>query len=471
MRMPTAALVSALLALPQSGCQAPPPAQGARPNIILIVSDDHAYHAVSANGSQINQTPHLDLLAAQGMRFDRAFVTDSLCGPSRACIMTGKYGHKNGYMVNEGKFDGSQWTMPKELQRAGYATAAIGKWHLGSTPTGFDYHDVLPGQGVYNDPAFLTMGQRQKTKGYVTDIITDKAIAWLQQRPQDKPFFMFVGHKAPHRPWVPDAEHQAMFKDRVIPEPATLFDDYATRTDAAREATMRVSRDLTKTDVKMDPPDGLSGDELTRWYYQRYQQDYLACVQSLDDNVGRLVKWLDQHGLGDDTMVIYTSDNGFFLGDHGWYDKRFMYEESLRVPLLVRWPPVVPAGRTCTQMVCNADFAPTFLAAAGAGIPADVQGESMLPLLTDPAAMGWRQSFYYHYYEYPRPHSVRPHYGVRTVTHKLIWFPDQKQGELFDLVADPHELKNLYGDPAAAAVQRQLEAELQRQRQLLGDEG
>jgi arylsulfatase A-like enzyme len=462
-----------LVALLAVGCAAPAPVHGParRPNILLIVADDHAFHALSCYGSQVNRTPHLDRIAAQGMRFDRAFVTDSLCGPSRACILTGKYGNRNGYRGNAGEFDGSQWTMPKALQQAGYATAAIGKWHLGSTPTGFDHHDVLPDQGVYVDPAFLTMGQATRTKGYVTDIVTDKAIAWLDQRPKDKPFFLFLGHKAPHRPWVPDAAHAAQFKDRVIPEPATLFDDYSSRSDAAREATMRVSRDLTKTDVKAEPPAELRGDALTRWYYQRYQQDYLACVQSLDDNVGRLLDWLDQHGLADDTMVVYTSDNGFFLGDHGYYDKRFMYEESLRVPLLVRWPHTVPAGSSCAQMVANVDFAPTFLAAAGVPIPADVQGDDMGPLLAGQSAPTWRQSFYYHYHEYPADHRVHPHVGVRTATHKLIWFTDLQQGELYDLTQDPHEMHNRWDDPVCAPLRAQLQAELQRLQQRLGDQG
>ncbi|GAB4154664.1 MAG: sulfatase [Planctomycetota bacterium] len=467
MRLVTFAALCFLVA--PSACSVPRDSPAPRPNIVLIVADDHAYHALSCYGGRVNRTPNLDRIAASGMRFDRAFVTDSLCGPSRACIMTGKYGHVNGYKVHSGSFDASQWTMPKELQRSGYATAAIGKWHLGSAPTGFDHHDVLPGQGVYRNPAFLSMGPRTRTEGYVTDIITDKAIAWLSDRPKDRPFFLFVGHKAPHRPWVPDEKHAANFAGLEIPEPETLFDDYATRQDPIREAKMRVAEDLTKTDVKADPPPGLSGDHLTRWYYRRYMQDYLACVQSVDDNVGRLIDWLDQHGLGENTMVVYTSDNGFFLGDHGFYDKRFMYEESMRVPLLIRWPGHVAPGSSCSELVTNADLAPTFLAAAGAEIPAEVQGSDLGPLLAG-CAEGWRDSIYYRYYEYPRPHRVRPHYGVRTRTHKLIYYPDLCVGELFDLERDPKELRNLYGDPGSAEPQRTLERELERLQRRLGDE-
>lgn len=442
----------------------------ARPmNILLIIADDHAAHALSCYGSVINRTPNLDALAAQGMRLDAAFVTNSLCGPSRACILTGTYAHQNGFKQNEDQFDGGQWHFAKELQQRGYTTAWVGKWHLETAPTGFTWHDILPGHGIYVDSPFLVMGERTPSKGYVTDVITDKAIAWLERQPVEKPFCLVVGHKAPHRSWVPDAAHQKEFAGQVIPEPATLFDDYATRGPAAAEATMRVSRDLSKDDVKGTPPAELSGDALTRWYYQRYMQDYLACVQSLDENVGRLMSWLDSHGHRDDTLVVYTSDNGFFLGDHGYYDKRFAYEESLRVPMLVRWPSVTTKGTSSNALALNLDLTATILDAACAHIPESVQGKSLKPVLLGAPPANWRQSIYYHYYEYPDPHRVHPHLAVRTQTHKLLWFPTLAVFELYDLRKDPHELNNLAGKKDHAEVEHQLRAELERLRQQFAD--
>jgi arylsulfatase A-like enzyme len=464
------ALLSLLLAL---GCASKQPTAAAavrKPlNIVYIVSDDHAAHALSCYGSAINRTPNLDALASQGIRLDRAFVTNSLCGPSRACILTGKYSHVHGFMENDKKFDGSQWNFAKELQHNGYSTAWIGKWHLESEPQGFDWHDILPGHGVYVDSPFLVMGKRTPSKGYVTDVITDKALSWLDRAPKDKPFCLVVGHKAPHRTWIPDEEHRTQFADRTIPEAATLLDDYATRSPAAAEASMRVSRDLSKDDVKGEPPASLEGDAKTRWYYQRYMQDYLACVQSLDDNVGRLLAWLDAHGHRDDTLIVYTSDNGFFLGDHGWYDKRFAYEESLRVPMLIRWPGVTTAGSHSDAMALNIDLAATALDAAGLTTNEPVQGKSLRPIAAGTTPADWRQSIYYHYYEYPGPHHVQPHVAVRTATHKLIWFPKIEAFELFDLVHDPRELRNLAGAPEAAAVERDLRAQLEALRQQFGD--
>ena len=424
---------------------------------------------MSCYGSTLNRTPNLDALAAQGMRLDRAFVTNSLCGPSRACILTGKYSHVHGFLENDKKFDGSQWNFAKDLQRNGYATAWVGKWHLESEPQGFDWHDILPGHGIYVDSPFLVMGKSTPSKGYVTDVITDKAIDWLQRVRTDQPFCLVVGHKAPHRSWVPDQAHQTEFASRTIPEAPTLLDDYATRSAAAAEARMRVSSDLTKTDVKGDPPVGLQGDARTRWYYQRYMQDYLACVQSLDDNVGRLLAWLDAHGHRDDTLIVYTSDNGFFLGDHGFYDKRFAYEESLRVPMLIRWPGVTPAGSHSDAMALNIDLAATALDAAGLPAPAAVQGRSLRAVATGTPPRDWRQSIYYHYYEYPEPHHVQPHLAVRTATHKLIWFPQIAAFELYDLVHDPRELRNLAGLPEAAAIEQDLRRQLEALRQQFGD--
>jgi arylsulfatase A-like enzyme len=471
-------------------------ASATRPNILFIMSDDHAAHAISAYGSLVNRTPQLDRLAQDGMRFGHCFAVNSICTPSRATILTGKYSHLNGVPVFN-RFDGSQPTVAKYLQAAGYYTGMIGKWHLGSDPTGFDQWMVLPGQGVYFDPEFLVPEGRKVIRGYATDIITDLAIDFLSHRPQDKPFFLMCHHKAPHRPWEPDPKHQAQFAGLTIPEPATLRDDYSTRTDALHENRQRVFYDLTRRDLKLVPPaelhgsardqwldtkptevqlvrDGttnlLTGEGLNRWKYQRYMQDYLACIQSIDDNVGRLLDWLDAHGLRDNTLVIYSSDQGFFLGDHGLYDKRFMYEPSIKMPFLVRWPGVTKPGSVQDALAINADFAPTFLEAAGLPIPADMQGRSLVPLLKGERPAHWRTSFYYRYYHDPGHHNTRAHYGVRTETHKLIYYWKKDQWELFDLRSDPDELHNLYNDPAQQPIIAQLKAELYRLKKELKDD-
>lgn len=459
------AAVSMLAALP--GQQSDAVRQ--RPNIVLIVSDDHAAHAVSAYDDRLDRTPCLDRLATEGMRFDRALVSNSLCGPSRATILTGRYSHAHGFTRNEQRFDGSQWTLPQALQDAGYQTAVIGKWHLGSEPTGCDHWCVLPGQGRYVDPVFVTAAGRQAEDGYVTDRITDHALAWLAQRDPARPFFLWVGHKAPHREWTPPPDLAAQYRERTFAEPATLFDDWATRSAAGRDSAMSIARHLTRTDVKQDPPPDLAGDDLTRWYLQRYLQDYLACAQSMDRNVGRLLDWLAAHDLTRDTLVVYTSDNGFFLGDHGLYDKRFMYEESLRVPLLVRWPGVIAGGSTSAALVGNQDLAPTLLAAAGVPPPGDLHGRDLAPLWQPGEPPAWRTSFYYRYYEHLVVHGVPAHCGVRTATHKLIWFPSLAAFELFDLRADPHELRNLAGDAAHADLLAELQGELRRLQAELGD--
>jgi len=467
-----------------------------RPNILYIMSDDHAAHAISAYGSRINRTPNIDRLARQGMRLDRCFAVNSICTPSRACILTGKYSHINGVPVFN-RFDGAQPTVAKYLQAAGYHTGMIGKWHLGSDPTGFDHWCILPGQGVYHNPAFLTPDGRVVKNGYVSDIVTDLSLDFLKNRPKDKPFFLMCHHKAPHRNWEPDARHAKMYDDLEIPEPPTLRDDYATRTDAAREATMTVANDLTRRDLKLTPPQGLTAPDLQRWYaaepaevtidvdgqkktltgdallkwkYQRYIKDYLRCVASVDDNVGRLLDYLDKEGLADNTIVIYTSDQGFFLGDHGWYDKRFMYEESIKMPFLVRWPGVIPPGTTQPAIALNVDFAPTFMEAAGLPVPPDIQGRSLLPLLRGLRPPDWRTSMYYRYYHDPGDHNTRAHYGVRTETHKLLYFWKKNQWECYDLLKDPEELHNVYSDPAYAAVVAQLKQELYRLKKELKDE-
>jgi arylsulfatase A-like enzyme len=440
----------------------------ARPNILYIMADDHAAHAISAYGSKINKTPNIDRLAASGMRFTRCFVTNSICTPSRAAILTGKYSHINGVPVFN-RFDGSQPTLAKYLQAAGYHTGMIGKWHLGSDPTGFDYWNILPGQGVYNDPTLIDMGRRKKYLGYVTDVITDLSLKFLRDRPRDKPFFLMCHHKAPHRPWEPDAKHAREWENVQVPEPETFNDDYATRSDAAREATMRIERDLEPSDYKKPIPAGLSPAQVKKWKYQRYMRDYLACVASVDDNVGRLLDELDQSGLAENTIVIYTSDQGFFLGDHDWFDKRFMYEESLTMPFLVRWPGKIKPGSVNDGMILNVDFAPTLLDAASLPVPGDMQGRSFLPLVRGDRPRDWRTSMYYRYYHYPQDHRVQPHYGVRTDHYKLIYFNKINQWELFDLRADPHELKNLYLEPASREIVATLKAELYRLKKELRD--
>jgi arylsulfatase A-like enzyme len=485
------ALAAALLA---AGVAAAP---AARPNVVFVMSDDHAAHAISAYGSKVNETPHLDRLAREGMLFRNAFVTNSICTPSRAAILTGAYSHRNGVPVFN-RFDGSQTTVAKLLQAAGYHTGMIGKWHLGSDPTGFDRWEILPGQGVYDDPVLYTAtGEKTYSGRYATDVISDLGIDFIRERPRERPFFLMLHHKAPHREWTPDEKHRRMFETSAIPEPETLWDDYSTRTDALHENEQRVADDMTNRDLKLEPPAGLegaarqtwlgqkptevtltadgktttlTGKALARWKYRRYMQDYLACVQSIDDNMGRLLDFLRESGLERDTIVVYTSDQGFFLGDHGMYDKRFMYEESLRMPLLVRWPAVVRAGSRPEGMVLNVDFAPTFLEAAGVAVPEVMQGRSALPILRGEAPRDWRTSMYYRYYHDPGHHNTRAHYGVRTATHKLIYFWKKDQWELFDLRSDPAELRNLYGQPGQEAVTAELEETLARLRKELQDD-
>jgi arylsulfatase A-like enzyme len=446
-------------------------AEPARPNILYIMADDHAAHAISAYGSKLNKTPNIDRIAKDGMRFTNCFVTNSICTPSRATIITGKYSHMNGVPVFN-HIDGSQPTLPKYLQAAGYHTGMIGKWHLGSEPTGFAYWNILPGQGVYHDPVFITKDGKKKHPGYCTDIITDFALEFLKDRPKDKPFFLMCHHKAPHRPWDPDEKHKKMFENVQVPEPPpeTFNDDYATRSDAAREATMRIDRDLNARDLKEKPPEGLTGAALKKWKYQRYMRDYLACVASIDDNVGRVLDYLDKNGLAENTIVVYTSDQGFFLGEHNWFDKRFMYEESLRMPFLVRWPGKVKAGSVNAGMILNVDFAPMMMDAAGLKTPADMQGKSFLPLLKGEKPKDWRTSMYYRYYHYPMHHQVQPHYGLRTERYKLIFYNKITQWELFDLEKDPYELKNVYADPANADTVKKLKDEMYRLKKELKDE-
>lgn len=447
-----------------------------RPNIIFIMTDDHAAHAISAYGSKLIKTPNIDRLAKEGIKFDNCFVTNSICTPSRAAILTGKYAHINGVPVFN-HIDNTQPLLSKYMQQAGYYTGMIGKWHLGGNnpqqaeegkPAGFDYWNILPGQGAYFDPVMIENGQRKKYPGYTTDVITDLSLEFMQNRPQDKPFFLMYHHKAPHRNWQPDEKHRKQFENVEVPIPATFDDDYKGKSDASREATMHIDVDLNDSDLKMKPPAGLTGAALKKWKYQRYMRDYLACVASVDDNIGRVLEWLDKSGQAKNTIVIYTSDQGFFLGEHNFFDKRFMYEESLRMPFLMRWPGKIKAGSVSKGMILNVDFAPMMLDAAGAQVPADMQGRSFLPLLTGRVPKDWRTSMYYRYY-HPGHHNVAAHYGVRTQRYKLIFFNKLNQWELYDLKKDPREMNNVYTDPAYAKTVEELKQELQRLKKELKD--
>ncbi len=467
-----------------------------RPNIVLIFSDDHAFQAISAYGDlrQLIQTPNIDQIAKQGVRFDRCLVPNSICGPSRASVLTGKYSHLNGFYNNSNsRFDGSQTTFPKLLQAAGYQTALIGKWHLVSDPTGFDEWHILPGQGVYYNPPMIHNGKRVKHEGYTTDLITDFSVDWLKQRDKTRPFLLMTQHKAPHRDWQPALRHLGHDQDRIYPEPATLFDDYAGRSKAERDQQMTIATTMNDADLKLTPPKGLSpeqlkewnayyeprnaayraakpeGKDLVRWKYQRYMHDYLGTLKAVDESVGRVLKTLDDEGLAENTIVVYTSDQGFFLGEHGWFDKRWIFEESLRTPLLVRWPNVAKAGTTNRDIVSVIDFAETFLDAAGLPVPEEMQGRSLVPILKGETPKDWRTSFYYEYYEYPDPHRVRPHYGVVTDRHKLVRFhaTDVDEWELFDLQTDPQELLSIYNEPSQAKTVADLKQELERLRSAL----
>jgi arylsulfatase A-like enzyme len=491
----TAAFLAAAILLPSGVAAQAGPAS--RPNIIYIMTDDHAAHAIGAYGSRVNKTPHLDRLAREGALLTSVFATNSICTPSRAAILTGQYAHLNGVTMFN-RFDSSRTTVARLLQQGGYHTGMIGKWHLGSDPVGFDRWEILPGQGVYRDPVFYTAtGEKTYTGRYVTDVITDLALEFVESRPRDKPFFLMMHHKAPHRPWEPSDSHAAHFAAQRIPEPVTFWDSYATRTDALHENQQRVAADLTNRDLKLSPPPGLgaedlakwllikpdpvtivrdgksvtlTGEALVRWKYQRYMQDYLATVQSVDDSVGRVLELLDRTGLAQNTMVVYTSDQGFFLGDHGLFDKRFMYEESIRMPFLVRWPASITPGTTSNALALNIDFAPTFLEVAGLPISNDMQGRSLLAVLRGRTPSDWRTSMYYRYYHDPGDHNTRAHYGVRTSTHKLIYFWKKDQWELFDLANDPNEVHNLYGEAGQEVLTATLKAELARLKREVRDD-
>ena len=488
-------IITALITACNSGNQEQTPL---RPNIVFIMADDHAYQAISAYGGSLESfapTPNIDRLAEQGMRFNRCMVTNSLCGPSRATILSGKYSHLNGFIDNTfgSEFDFSQNTYAKELQNAGYKTAVIGKLHLGGTPTGFDYYDILPGQGRYYNPQFINQDGEYEMEGYTTDIITDKTINWLQSvKDSTQPFMVMMWHKAPHRSWEPGPDELGMYEDVTFPEPPTLFDDYSGDRKAAAlnnmtiASTMSLDRDLKMSDrprqglneeqlekwnavygpiyeqFKKDNP---TGKDLVRFKYQRYMRDYLACVAAVDKSVGRVLDYLKESGMDKNTIVIYSSDQGFYLGEHGWFDKRWMYRESLRTPLLISWPGVIKPGSVSDDMVSNLDFGETFINIAGAKVPEDMQGRSFLPILEGKTPSDWRKAHYYHYYEHPSEHNVMRHYGITTDKYKLIHFYyDMDEWELYDLEKDPMEMKNVYNDPAYDDVKADLHQQLEELR-------
>ncbi|HUW93319.1 MAG TPA: sulfatase [Bacteroidales bacterium] len=479
-----------------------------QPNIVFIMSDDHGYQAISAYDGSLNSTPALDRLADEGVIFRNSFVCNSICAPSRAALLTGKHSQANGHLDNRHRFDSSQVTFPKLLQAAGYQTALIGKWHLQSQPMGFDYWNILPGQGLYYNPDFIEMGKRYREKGYTTTLITDMAIEWISNRDKSKPFCILVHHKAPHRNWLPDTLDFDLFDGTRFPVPDNYFDDYSGR-QAASLQEMSIARDMRlSSDLKIKGADGDSvtqiekdylaslrnrmspreykawnkeydsisreflanrpvGDSLALWKLNRYLTDYLRTIQSIDRNTGRLIDFIDSTGLRDNTLIVYTSDQGFYLGEHGWFDKRFMYEESFRTPLLMRLPKGYSASGDIDQMVQNIDLAPTFLEMAGVKPPKEIQGISLLPLLKGKKVRKWRDAIYYHYYEYPGEHQVRRHYGIRTDRYKLIHFyGDIDQWELYDLVTDPHEMKNLINDAAYISVTKDMKSRLDKLRRL-----
>tara|TARA_R110002049_G_scaffold306834_1_gene505960 strand:- start:2998 stop:4602 length:1605 start_codon:yes stop_codon:yes gene_type:complete len=477
-----------------------------RPNIVFIMSDDHAYQAISAYSDKLIQTPNIDRIAKEGMLFTNASVTNSICAPSRAVILTGKHSHLNGKVDNAFPFDTTNVTFPQILQKSGYNTAMFGKLHFGNNPKGFDEFKILPGQGSYNNPKFITQKGDTTITGYVTDIITDLTLDWMQKRRDTtKPFLLMYLHKAPHRSWIPAERHYKEFTEKTYPLPATLFDDYATRGDAAKTAEMNILKHMYLTyDNKVKPEviealhikgrqlrsalnrmnpeqkkawdaiyDPINEDFKNRyptmndstlmvWKYQRYLQDYLGTIAAVDENVGRLLDYMDAANLSENTVVVYTSDQGFYLGEHGWFDKRFMYNESFKTPLLIKWPNVITPNTTEDEMVQNLDFAQTFLEIAGVTAPNDMQGESLLPLLKGEKEKWDRDAVYYHYYEYPAEHTVKRHYGIATKAYKLIHFYyDVDQWELYDQEKDPSEINNVYNDPAYAEIVTELKTKLE----------
>ncbi len=484
--------------------------KGERPNIIFIMSDDHAYQAVSAYGYGLNNTPNIDRIANEGVIFNKGFVTNSICAPSRAVMLTGKHSHMNGKVDNIQPFNWDQENFAKYLQQSGYQTALVGKIHLNGLPQGFDYSKVLPGQGQYYNPDFIENGVRKRIPGYVTTITTDIALDWLtNKREKDKPFLLLYHQKAPHRTWMPEEKYLTLFDEKTFDPPSNFFDDYKGRRAAAahemgiyqdldvvydlkmldKEETLKTSKRInfqnmynrmdenqqTAWDAYYDPviedfkQKNLKGKELALWKYNRYMQDYLRTIQSVDDGVGDILDYLEENGLSENTIVVYTSDQGFYLGEHGWFDKRFMYEESFRTPILMKYPKEIKAGTTIDKMIQNLDFAPTFLDYAGVEIPEDIQGESFRKLVSGELTE-WRDAIYYTYYEFPGEHHVKRHYGVRTDRYKLIHFYyDIDEWELFDLEKDPSEMNNIYNDPTYAQIKENMHKRLEEMRVKYGD--
>jgi arylsulfatase A-like enzyme len=460
---------------------------GRRPNIVVILTDDHAAHSIGAYGSVVNSTPRIDEIADAGVRFDNCFVTNSLCSPSRASILTGTHSHVNGVTTLTTPIDASQPTFITQLRDAGYRTAMVGKWHMGEgeghDPQGFDYWDVFINQGEYWNPRVLSPDGIRNVEGYATDIVTDLATSWVDSLEGEDPWCVLVWHKAPHRPWQPHPRHADRHTE-PIPVPGTFDDDLATRTSSVRRALMRLADNLEVNDLKQDPPEGLSYEELALWKYQRYMEDYLRCVDAVDENVGRVIDWLRERGDFDDTLLMYSSDQGFFLGEHGWFDKRLMFEESLRMPLLVSYPRAIEGGRVHDGIVTNVDFAPTILEFAGVPTHERMQGRSFAGDLTGADAPPPAAGMYYRYWEHDdRFHHAPAHYGYRTERYKLIYYYNDGMGlpgtgplvypgewELYDLDTDPEELRNVAADPAYAGIRAELEAALLAEQHRLGDE-
>lgn len=493
MRTISHVMLALLLTLSRSSLSAS--GANTRPNIVWIFADDHSYQTIGAYGGRLqslNPTPNIDRLAKEGMRFDRCYVGNSICGPSRATLLTGKHSHKNGMLVNEGgHFDHNQPQFQKILRANGYQTALIGKIHLDGAMQGFDHWEVLPGQGEYNNPSFLSPAGRITETGYVTHIITEKSLNWLEhQRDPSRPFMLMIHHKAPHRTWIPAPEEMGRYEKISIPEPPNLFDDYSHRSFAAAHQQMTIANDMDLvTDLKVGTVGDkgrfpisqfaertasftahpLSGKELVRWKYQQYMKDYLRCIRSVDEGVGKILDSLEKLNLQNNTIVMYSSDQGFYMGEHGWFDKRFMYEESFRTPLIARWPEHIEPGSVNMDLTQNIDFAETFLDLAGIAPPADMQGKSLLPLLKGKTPPDWRKSLYYRYEEYPFPHRVLPHEGVFDGTSKLIRFhgpatPGGEQWEYFNLKDDPSEMNNKIAAPESAQEVARMKQELSRLR-------
>jgi len=476
--------------------------QTTRPNIVFIFSDDHATNAISAYGGifkDIAPTPNIDRIANEGALLKNALCTNAICGPSRAAILTGKYSHVNGYFKNYkgGVFNNQQWTYPQSLQASGYQTALIGKWHLVSEPIGFDYykyHISKGEQGLYWDPVYNDNGKKIKEKGYATNLTTDFAMDWLNERDPNQPFCLMLQYKAPHRQWAPDAKYEDLWEDQEMPTPSNFNDTYQDRELTAGNTEMTMDY-FSRRDMKMTPPDsllkkarnkwlqygfkpgevvapvkGLNREETRQWKYQKYIKDYLATIRSVDDNIGKVLAYLKENGLEKNTIVIYASDQGFFLGEHGFFDKRFMYEEALHMPFVVRYPGKIQPGTVVDDIVTNIDFAPTLLDMAGVPVPEQVQGKSFFNNLKGDTSEDWQQSMYYHYYEYPYYHRVQPHYGIRNQRYKLIHFYyDVDVWEFYDLKKDPNEMKNLIHSKSYTILIKQLKKELYKLKENYGN--